>query len=158
MLQSPGSVETIPPGISSAEQLKEFAGKWWNAKMHLASLKERYTDLHPKVKEAEAEQRQMRLRLDGYLQTISDTIANGVQLLQNQVRDVRIRIEQESQSVQVLELKTIQAEGRLNTLAREQEAADTSYRSVLARIEESRMAADENTAVLKLLQAADLPT
>lgn len=155
--QNPGAVETAPAAIANAEQLQELIASWWEAKLALSTLKERYTVLHPKVKTAEANLVQLRQRLDGYLTTISGTIANGVQLLENQVGDIRARIQQERDTVLALELKTVQAEGRLNTLLREREAADASYRSVLARIEESRMAADENTAVLKLLQAAELP-
>ena len=125
--------------------------------IELADLKERYTAIHPEVKSAESRVMVLKSRLDGYLTTMAETILNGVNLLENQVRDIRVRIDKEGQSVLALELEMVKAEGRLNTLMRERDAADVTYRSVLTRIEESRMAADENTAVLKLLQSAELP-
>lgn len=154
---NPSAVETVPAGIANAERLQELIGGWWEARMELSALKERYTGVHPQVKDAEAKVLQIRQRLDGYLHTLSITVGNGVELLGNQVRDIQTRIDKESRLVLDLELKMVRAEGHLNSLTREQEAADDSYRSILSRIADSRMAADENTAVLKLLQPAELP-
>lgn len=151
------SVETIPEGISSTEQLPGYVAAWWDAKIDLSTLLQDYTEEHPYVKDAQAKLKQQRLRLDGYLGTVTQTIKNNARLLENQKKDICAHIDMETARVLGVELQRVQAEGRLNTLIREQEAADTTYRSVLARIEESRMAADENTAVLKVLQSAELP-
>jgi polysaccharide biosynthesis transport protein len=155
--EHPIPVETVPLNIPNADMLKEFTANWWHANIELSTLRKRYTEKHPQVTAAESELLQMRQRLDEFLSTIEGTVYNGIKLLSSQVADIRQRIDKESLRVLELELQIVQDEGRLNTLIREQEAADDSYRSVLSRIEESRMAADENTAVLKLMQAAILP-
>lgn len=156
--ENPGAAESIPAGVVNAEQLQEFINAWWDAKLEYAKLFERYTEAHPLVKESNAKVAQQQNRLDQYLKTITQSISNGIDLLGKQTADITTRIEQENQTVLDLELQIVQAEGRINTLSREHEAADTTYRSVLSRIEESRMAADETTAVLKELQPASLPS
>ncbi|MDF7809351.1 polysaccharide biosynthesis tyrosine autokinase [Pontiellaceae bacterium B12219] len=155
--QQPEAAETVLGIIPDAEQLKEFYVEWWNAKMELAKLQKRYTDAHSSVKQAAITVDQTRERLEGYLATRIKSTENSTQVLAEQAEVLRNRIKQEKEEIEALELKIVTSEGRLNTLMREKEAADTTYRSVLSRIEESRMAADENTAVLKLLQAAELP-
>ncbi len=153
----PEAAETVLNVIPKAEELKSAYVEWWNAKLELARLLERYTEAHASVKEANAAVRQTRNRLDGYLGALIRSAENSTKVLEQQVIQQVRRIDKEKKMISDLELKIVNAEGRLNTLTREKEAADTAYRSVLSRIEESRMAADENTAVLKLLQAAELP-
>jgi len=155
--EDPDAVETIPEGISSTEQLPDYVAAWWNAKIELSTLQSDHTSEHPYVKDAAAKLQQQQRRLEGYLGTITKTILNNTHLLEKQKADVTAHIDVETSRVSGVDLQRIQAEGQLNTLIREQEAADTTYRSVLARIEESRMAADENTAVLKILQPAEFP-
>lgn len=155
--KDPGAAETVLSGTAGAEQLQQFVVDWWNAKMELNKLNERYTVAHTLVKQANADVAQTRERLDGYLESLTTNVINSNKVLANQVETIRSRIAKEKQTIADFELKIIKSEGRLNTLTREQEAADAAYRSILSRIEESRMAADENTAVLKLLQAAEMP-
>lgn len=153
----PEAAETVLGVIPDADQLKEFHIEWWNAKMELAKLNERYTEAHTSVKQATSAVNQTRERLEGYLATGIKSAENSTEVLAKQAAVLRNRMGKEKQTIGILELKIVTSEGRLNTLTREKEAADTTYRSVLNRIEESRMAADENTAVLKLLQTAELP-
>jgi capsular exopolysaccharide synthesis family protein len=155
--KNPGAAETVLSGTEGSEQLQQFVVDWWNAKMNRNKLLERYTEAHALVKQANAEVEQTRKRLDGYLESLTLNLVNANQVLEKQVNVIKKRIDQEKQTIADLELKIIQKEGRLNTLMREKEAADSAYRSVLSRIEESRLAADENTAVLKVLQTAELP-
>lgn len=153
----PAAAETVPAGIVGTDQLEIFISSWWEARLELSRLEDRYTEHHPDVKQAAAKLSQMRTRLDDYLSTLLGTVKNGVNLLETQVEDIHDRIEEETGAVLAYELEIVKSEGQLNSLERAREAADTSYRAVLSRIEESRMAADENTAVLKPLQAAETP-
>lgn len=157
MRSNPDAAQTVPEGVVNAEQLQEFITEWWEAKVELSTLQERYTEQHPLVKEAAANLNQLRERLVGFLNSIVESSRNTVKLLDQQVKQIRERIAMQQQEVLNLEMQIIKAEGRLNTLQREREADDATYRGLLARIEESRMAADENTAVLKVVESAILP-
>lgn len=155
--KNPGAAETVLSGTDGTEQLQQYVVDWWDAKMNLNQLLARYTEAHALVKQATTEVEQTRERLDGYLEDLKLSLVSANQVLEKQVDVINDRIAEEKETIQTLDMQIIRTEGRLNTLTREKEAADSDYRSVLSRIGQSRMAADENTAVLKLMESAELP-
>lgn len=56
-----------------------------------------------------------------------------------------------------MEMQIVERRTRLAALERSRDAADQSYRGVLTRIQEARMAADENTATAKVVERAIVP-
>ena len=64
----------------------------------------------------------------------------------------------EQEKLTTLERRIVQVRAQLTTMERERDACDIAYRGILNRIEGARLSADENTAIVKLVESAEVPS
>ncbi|MEI7900878.1 MAG: AAA family ATPase [bacterium] len=121
------------------------------------SLLARYTANHPEVKVKEKE-------VEIYTQQFADVVFRALEtckanldLLQRQLAQLTPKRDDLTKKLSDLELKIVSAKMKLEQLAREREVADISYKALLQRTREAQLASDENTAIIKQVEAAFRP-
>lgn len=154
---SPESYGALPASIPRAEDIRVAVEKWLAAKTLRDGLLTRYTAAHPEVVS------QSRL-VDMLHEQAADTIRRAkttaeadLTLLTRQAAGLARTMADQQKRSDGLELKIVEATMKLDALERARAASDNSYRGLLTRIQEARLAADENTATVKIITPAGLP-
>ena len=154
---TPENAGKLPASIARSDEIRETLGRWMSAYTECEALKTRYTAKHPEV---EARERMVQLYRSQCLATIQrarTTTAANVELLRKQATSLRARKTEQSALATDLELQIVERRTRLGALERSRDAIDQSYRGILSRISEARLAADENTASVKIVENAVMP-
>lgn len=122
------------------------------------SLLARYTANHPEVKVKEKE-------VEIYSQQFADVVFRALEtckanldLLQRQYAQLTPKRDELIKKLSDIELKIVSAKMKLEQLQREREVADISYKALLQRTREAQLASDENTAIIKPVEAAFKPS
>ncbi len=151
------NLEILPTGLPKEEQLNELIRTWKAAHTELLLAKDRFTDLHPEHRKAEEKEARAQGQLKQFISLSSQAILNEIELLGKQVAQVDERIE--AMKHESLELGTQLEVGmqRLQRLERKRDASDTAYQTILRRMEEARLSADENMAYTKVIRDASIP-
>lgn len=155
--ESDDSLETLPTGLPKEQQLSELLAAWQAANDQLLQISDRFTELHPQYQQAAEQEGRARNRLDQFIALTTKAVQNEIKLLGKQVMQVDERVEAMKKESLDLDDKLAEGDRRLQRLERQREAADISYQSVLTRMEEARLAADENTAYVKVIREAAVP-
>ena len=122
------------------------------------SLLARYTANHPEVKVKEKEVDVYKQQFADVVFRALDTCKANLDLLQRQLAQLTPKRDELSKKMSDLELKIVSAKMKIEQLAREREVADISYKALLQRTREAQLASDENTAIIKQVEAAYKPT
>lgn len=138
----------------------EIGGAYQKLQTTLAeknSLLARYTANHPEVKVKEKE-------VEIYSQQFADVVFRALEtckanldLLQRQYAQLTPKRDELTKKLSDIELKIVSAKMKLEQLQREREVADSSYKALLQRTREAQLASDENTAIIKQVEAAFKP-
>jgi len=138
----------------------EIGGAYQKLQTTLAeknSLLARYTANHPEVKVKEKE-------VEIYSQQFADVVFRALEtckanldLLQRQYAQLTPKRDELTKKLSDIELKIVSAKMKLEQLQREREVADSSYKALLQRTREAQLASDENTAIIKPVEAAFKP-
>jgi capsular exopolysaccharide synthesis family protein len=152
------SLEALPPGLPKEDQLNELMTAWRAANDQLLQIADRLTEKHPQYQQVAEIEDRARRRLDRFIDLSAESVSNEVELLEQQVEQVNARIEMMKAESLELDIKLAQGTRKLQRLERQRDAADASYQSILSRMEEARVAADENTAFVKVIREASIPT
>lgn len=154
---SPDMAGELPSGIPHESEIRSILEQWRRALVSRQQLLARYTDNHPEV------QSQNRL-IDLYseqaqtLMTQAMTTAQAnEELLKQQAETLESRINRLNRLARQLDRRIAEAETERAALQRSKTAAEEAYRGILARIQDARIAADENTATIKILDRASTP-
>jgi capsular exopolysaccharide synthesis family protein len=122
------------------------------------SLLARYTSNHPEVKVKEKE-------VEVYAQQFADVVFRALEtckanldLLQRQLAQITPKRDELIKKLSDLELNMVSSKMKLEQLERERELADITYKSLLQRTREAQLASDENTAIIKQVEPAFVPT
>ncbi|MBN2161950.1 MAG: polysaccharide biosynthesis tyrosine autokinase [Pontiellaceae bacterium] len=150
-------LELLPPGLPKEEQLSDLLQKWRSAKDELELMSSRYTPLHPECKQAAAAEARARDQLDKFIDLSVKAVENEIGLLNQQVEQIDARIETIRSESLDLEQKVVSGNRKLQSLESKRAVADASYQSMLRRVEEARLASDQNMAFTKVIQAATVP-
>ncbi len=152
------AASSLPAGIPSTDELKAKLAVWQQAETERNSLKVKYREEHPKVVAANqliAAREQEVLDIVG---RVADGSKSTMALLEGQIGKLREEIDARRSDITKLEGSIREAANQQASLERERQAADMSYQGILQRIEEARLSADEDTAVVKLVEAAQPPS
>ncbi len=120
-------------------------------------LLERFTERHPTVQEVDFRIQELTEDIHREIASAQGTFQQQIRIIEGQRNAVIAEIENSREVVSRQELRIVERMSRLGTLEREREAAEMAYKSVLSRIEEARLAADEDTATLKVVERAIRP-
>jgi capsular exopolysaccharide synthesis family protein len=131
--------------------------KWLAATADRDALLSRYTTKHPEVESKSRVVELYRTQLNAALNRARTTAASNLELYRNQAASLRLKKAEQSKLGSDLELKIVERRTHLNALERNRDACDTAYRGILNRIQEAKLAADENTAIIKCVEPAQVP-
>ncbi|MGA0332558.1 MAG: GumC family protein [Kiritimatiellia bacterium] len=118
------------------------------------ALLETRTPRHPDVERLDLRIGEITNNIQQELELSKSSFVQEIRVLEGQRDAVKQRIAELTQKVTKQELFLVEQNARLKTLMRERDAAESAYNGVLARIEQARLAADEDTATLKLVERA----
>ena len=153
----PENASRLPAAIPRAQEVSQALDRWTAALAERDALAGKYTEQHP---EMEAKRQAVALYHDqaaAALTRARNTTAANLALFIQQAESQQEQGERQSQKAAALERDILAGEMKLATLERARNAADVSYQGILSRIQEARLSADENTATVKLIEAAAVP-
>jgi capsular exopolysaccharide synthesis family protein len=154
----PEEAGKLPAGIPRADEIGAALAQWRLAVVERDSLLGTLTPKHPEV---QVRDKIVALRRDQAMEALkraAETAQADHALLMAQAAALRKKMDAQAQLATELEMRIVERKTRLGTLERARDAADQSFRGILTRIEEARMAADENTATVKVVERAVVPT
>ena len=154
---TPELAGNLPTRIPHEAEIRLVLEKWRSAVIARQQLLSRMTENHPDV---QAQDRVIELyreqAANAMAQARSAATANET-LLKQQAESMRRRKEEQSRLAQELDIKIAQARTERAVLERSRNAAEEAYRGILARMQDARLAADENTATVKIVERAIVP-
>lgn len=153
----PEQAGKLPASIPRADEVKAALDKWMAALAERDSLLSKYTAKHPEVQARDGIVAMSRSQALDALNRAKATCASNLELLQKQAERVREMKAGQSRIAADLELQIVERRTSLAALERTRDASDAAYRGILGRIQEARMAADENTATVKIVERASVP-
>ncbi len=153
----PENAGKLPAAIPRAIEVQAVLDKWRAAIAERDTLLTKYTDKHPEVIAQGKVIEAARVQALEAIRRAKETATSDLDLLHKQVESLQKAIAEQRKQESDLELQIVDITSRLNTLEHAREAADISYKGLLNRIEEARLSADENTAIVKIVERATEP-
>ena len=120
-------------------------------------LLSKYTAKHPEVQAKDSMVALYRSQALDTLTRAKATSASNLDLFRKQAESLRQKKADQAKLASDLELQIVERRTQLTALERTRDACDTAYRGILGRIQEARMAADENTATVKIVERSSVP-
>ncbi|MDF7826680.1 polysaccharide biosynthesis tyrosine autokinase [Pontiellaceae bacterium B12227] len=151
------NLEILPSGLPKEEQLNELIRGWRSANDELLAIADRYTEIHPEYRAAAEREARSRERLKQFIDMSTKSVLSEIELLEKQVSQVDERIKILNSEALELEKQVVSGAQRLQSLERQRDAADNAYQTMLRRVEEARLSADENMAFTKVIRTATVP-
>ena len=153
----PENAGRLPSSIPRGDEIKASMDKWTTALAERDALLSKYTAKHPEVQAKDAMVALYRSQALDALNRTKATSTSNLELLRRQAESLRQKKAEQSALASDLELTIVERRTHLTALERTRDASDTAYRGILGRIQEARMAADENTATVKIVERPSIP-
>ena len=154
---TPESAGRLPASIPRGDEIKAAIDKWMTAVADRDAMLSRYTPKHPEVEARNKMAELYRNQAQEVLSRSKATSASNLELFRQQADSIRKKKSEQSELASELELQIVERRTKLTALERTRDACDAAYRGILSRIQEARMAADENTATVKIVERAVVP-
>ena len=154
----PEAAGELPVNIPRAENVEAALDRWRAAVAERDALLSRYTPEHPAVEAQDKAVALYREQALAALKRAQSTTSANLALYLQQAESLRQRKEEQLKLASELEKNILNGEMKIAALERTRGAADSSYLGVLVRIQEARLSADENTATVKLVDVASVPS
>lgn len=155
--KDPDKISSLPEVVPRATEIAAAQAALQNAITERDALLMRFTDKHPEVQQASNKVDVCRKQFLEAVYRARETAAANLELMVKQTESLRERTQVNEKLSSELELKLIAAKSRLEQLLRDREAADISYRSILNRVEEARLAIDDSSANIRVIEKAVEP-
>ncbi len=153
----PKNAGNLPDTTPRREEIVQAIAKWLLAIQERDALMARFTPDHPDVMARSKSIAVLGEQVSGAIKRAQSTAAANMTLLEQQTAGLRQSMEAQSRAATELEGRIIRIQAESGELERERNVADLSYKSLLTRIEEARLSADENTATVKIVERASFP-
>ncbi|MDF7799417.1 polysaccharide biosynthesis tyrosine autokinase [Pontiellaceae bacterium B1224] len=150
-------LENLPTGLPKEAELNELIANSRNARDELLLIASRYTDKHPEYKAAAEKEARAKEQLAHFIEGAEEKVRHEITLLGQQLEEKDKRIFKLKGEALDLEQQLVSGSQRQQRLERKRDAADTAYQSLLRRMEEARLSADENMAFTKIIRGAQVP-
>lgn len=154
---TPETVGTLPAMAPRADEIRTAIEKWMAEQTAYTSRLTRYTPEHPDVINQAKLVGLLRHQAEQALDRARTTSEANLQLLQRQIASLQKSRTTQQKLCGDLELRIAERQTQLAGLERARDASDNAFRGLLARIQEARLAADENTATVKIASTAVPP-
>ncbi len=148
---------TLPSGIPREHELREVLTLWRQAIVNREQLLNRYTANHPEVQATERLIDLYRMQASEVIDQARTTTQANQQLLARQAESLREKKQEQASLASELDARIAADRTRISALKRNRDAAEQAYRGILSRIQEARLAADEDTATVKIVEPATIP-
>lgn len=152
------ALKKLPPNVPLIDQIRSEADHIRVKSDERESLRTRYRDKHPDMIKLSGELTDAEARLLQWLEQALSISRNDYILSSSQTDSLRALLKKKSTQLSELELSIVRSSADLTKLQLAREAEDTSYRGILARIQEASLSADANTATIKLSEPAFPPS
>ncbi len=152
----PKRVGDLPDTTPRRDEIVQSVARWLLAVQERDGLLAKYTPDHPDVIARATTIAALGEQVTDAIKRAQNTAAANVHLLEQQTEGLRASIEKQTGLLSALESKLLRIQSELGGLEREQTVAELGYKGLLTRIEEARLAADENTATVKVVEPAVL--
>lgn len=156
--EDPRVAAGLPASAPRIEEIKAAVNEWTGSLAERESLALRYTEKHPEMRALDRRVEAHRARVMDAIAGARNTAAANRTLWNDQIASLRARIDESNEQAGAIEQRVVALKSTLASIEREREAAAASYQGLLNRIEEARLSADENTAIVKLIADARTPT
>ena len=153
----PENAGKLPASIPRGDEIKAAMDKWTTALAERDGLLSKYTAKHPEVQAKDSMVALYRSQALDTLTRAKATSASNLDLFRKQAESLRQKKADQAKLASDLELQIVERRTQLTALERTRDACDTAYRGILGRIQEARMAADENTATVKIVERSSVP-
>ncbi|MEI8140772.1 MAG: polysaccharide biosynthesis tyrosine autokinase [bacterium] len=153
----PENAGKLPTSIPRGDEIKLAMDKWSTALADRDALLSKYTAKHPEVLAKDGVVALYRNQALDSLNRAKATSASNLELFRKQAESLRQKKADQAKLASDLELQIVERRTHLTALERTRDASDTAYRGILGRIQEARMAADENTATVKIVERPSVP-
>ncbi|MEK7271075.1 MAG: hypothetical protein AAB215_09080, partial [Planctomycetota bacterium] len=158
MKVQPDNAEALPNDVPGGDAIAKAVADRRAALAACADLAKRYTPEHPDFKAAKARVDAVHAQLLDEIRAAMAGIGTDLELLRKQSDALQKRVAEERTNLAELERQTVAMQAQLTAMQRERDALDVAYRGILTRIEEARLSADENTAIVRVVEPAEVPT
>jgi len=155
--QRPENAGDLPVSTPGRDSIIQAVSAWMDARNEHDALLSRYTPNHPEVQARAGGIERCVRQVAETIQRAHKTAAADAALLGRQTAGLRERMEALARTATELESKIVRLQAERDALQRERDIADMSYNGLLTRIEEARIAADENTTTIKIVERAATP-
>ena len=145
------------PESALRNRIRESLDAYNAAQTERRALLIRYTDRHPKITAQDTVIRELHQRMTDAMKSTRQSSEANLGLLKRRAETLRAKRVQHDGVLQPLNLQLVEVRMQLAALERKREASDYAYSGILNRIEEARLAADENTASIKIIERARVP-
>jgi capsular exopolysaccharide synthesis family protein len=143
-----------PASLPNRDSIMAMIQSYQGAQAEREMLLQTRTERHPDVVALDLMIAERSRNIQQEIALSKESFKQEVKVIEGQ-RDAAIRrIESMTKKVTRQELHLVERLARQRALERERDAAEAAYKNVLARIEQARLAADEDTATLKLVERA----
>jgi len=153
----PENAGKLPAAIPRADEVGSALDRWRATVAERTALLSRCTPEHPEVVAKDNVIALYREQALAALNRARTTTSSNLDLFNKQAESLRLKKEEQNRLASDLERDILDREMKLTALERERRAADGSYQGLLFRMQEARLSADENTASVKLIEAATAP-
>ncbi len=153
----PEAIGSMPESVPRSSEIGLVMGRLENAKSERDSLLVRYTPKHPEVLEKEKQIGAIQQQFADAAKRAHETAAANLDLLRKAAETLRWKKEEQLKLSSELDQKIKAVNVKLEQLQREKEANAMSYRGILNRMEEARLASDDITTTIAIVEKADLP-
>lgn len=144
----------LPGTLPNRDVIMAEVQRYRNALAQRELMMQSKTERHPDVIAMDVQIKEIARSIRQEVELSKSSFDQQIKVLEGQRDAVNRRIEELTIKVTSQELHLVERIARQRALQRERDAAENAYNSVLARIEQARLAADEDTATLKLVERA----
>lgn len=155
---TPDTIGKLPSNVPRLGEISSAIQAWAQAVQDCDALLLKYTEEHPRVKTQQELIGGLRGQVGKAATRARETALSDLSLAVQTVKTLDARKAELDRQHSELELKIIELKAKLASLERERNAADLSFQGILRRIEEARLAADEETTTIQIAELAGIPT
>lgn len=147
----------LPDNTPRAAEITAMYNKLQEQIAERNAMLARYTAKHPDVLVKEKEVEVYRNQFAEVVRRAYETAQANLNLLKSQMEPFKIRHAELVQNYAILQTKIDTATVRLHQLERDLDVNESSYQALLNRMEEARLAHDENTCTIKVAETGAVP-
>lgn len=154
---APDRFGSLPDNTPRAEEIAQTYQKLQEQTVERNAMLARYTDRHPDVLVKEKEVSVYKEQFADVVRRSCETAQANYDLLKSQMEPFKVKRSELGNAYSELQTKIDAAVIRLHQLQRDLDVNEQSYQALLNRMEEARLAHDENMCTVKVGETGSVP-